>query len=39
MEDLVYVGMDSQFGNWEFIQDILWINVYDRKEEKCDGEN
>jgi len=39
MDMEVYIGMDNQFGNWEFIQDLLSIFVYDRKEERCDGEN
>lgn len=39
MDKEVYIGMDDQFGNWEFIQDLLGVNVYDRKEERCDGES
>lgn len=39
MDKEVYIGMDDQFGNWEFIQDLLRINVYDRKEEERDVES
>lgn len=31
-EEVCY-GMDNQFGNWEFILDLLKVNVFDL----CDG--